>query len=436
MTTHVQAPTQAQALALHGGAPIRSAPWPAYNSMGEEEKRAVMEVMDSKVLSQFLGAWTPDFYGGPRVRALEDAWTEYFGCRHAVSMNSATSGLYAAIGAAGIGPGDEVIVTPYTMSASAVAALVYGAIPVFADIDPDTFCISPDSIRKLLSPRTRAIVAVDIFGHPAAMDEIMAIAREHKLVVIEDAAQAPGASLNGRYAGTLGHMGVFSLNYHKTIQSGEGGVVVTDDPDLADRLQLIRNHAEAVVEAKGTANLVNMVGFNYRMTEIEAAIAREQLRKLKGLLDARIDAAATLDSLLAGMPGITCPRIASGVRHGYYVYAMRYDAQKAGMSREDFIAAIRAEGIPINPGYVRPLYLQPMYQQRIAFGKDGYPFTHPANAGCRQEYARGTCPVTERMHYQELIFGDLCHANVSRDDLEDVARAFDKVLGAATAGRD
>jgi dTDP-4-amino-4,6-dideoxygalactose transaminase len=249
-------------LAINGGEPVRKTPFPGYVTIGKEEKLAVMEVLDSTVLSKYLGTWSPDFYGGPKVRQLERDWSEYFGIKHAVSVNSATSGLYAAVGAAGVGPGDEVIVSPYTMTASATAALVYGAIPVFADIDPQIFCLSPESVEKCITPSTKAIIVVDIFGHPADMDEIMEIARDHDLIVIEDAAQAPGAKYKGRFAGTLADMGVYSLNYHKTIHCGEGGIVVTNNDDLTERLQLIRNHAEVVVKNKGVKNLVNMVGFN------------------------------------------------------------------------------------------------------------------------------------------------------------------------------
>jgi len=414
-------------LAINGGRPVRDTPFPDYVTIGEEEKRAVIEVLDGKVLSQFLGTWSPDFYGGRRVQALERAWESYFGVKHAVSVNSATSGLYAAVGAAGVGPGDEVIVSPYTMSASATAALVYGAIPVFADIDQDTFCLSPQSIRSLITPYTKAIIVVDIFGHPAAMNEIMDIAKEHNIVVIEDAAQAPGAKYHGRYAGTLAHMGVFSLNYHKTIHCGEGGIVVTDDADLAERLQLIRNHGEAVVKGKGVNNIVNMVGFNYRMTEIEAAIASEQLKKLENLVQKRNDAADFLGEKLLKFPGITPPKVMPSIKHGYYVYPIRYDSEKIGIPRDVFVAAVNAEGIPFAAGYVEPLYLQPMYQKRIAFGYDGFPFTYSGYKG-KVSYERGICPVTERMHYHELIYTNVCHANTTESDLEDVITAIDKVL--------
>jgi dTDP-4-amino-4,6-dideoxygalactose transaminase len=207
------------------------------------------------VLSGFLGTWSPAFYGGTKVQELERNWEAYFGVKHAVTVNSATSGLYAAVGAARVGPGDEVIVSPYTMTASASAAIVYGAIPVFADIDEETFCITPKTIRERLSPYTKAIIVVDLLGHPAEMDEIIEIARERNLVVIEDAAQAPGGTYHDRYTGTLAHIGVFSLNYHKTIHTGEGGVVVTNDSDLAERVALIRNHGEVVVKDKGVDDI-------------------------------------------------------------------------------------------------------------------------------------------------------------------------------------
>lgn len=414
-------------LAINGGTPLRITPFPRYNTIGEEEKRAVMDVLDDGVLSQFLGTWHPDFYGGARVQKLEKEWAAYFGTKHAVTVNSATSGLYAAAGAAGVGPGDEVIVSPYTMTASATAALVYGAIPVFADIDPDIFCLSPQSIKERITPYTKAIIVVDIFGHPADMDEIMAIADEHNLVVIEDNAQGPGAVYKGKYAGALAHMGVFSLNYHKTIHTGEGGVIVTDDDDLAERLQLIRNHAEVVVRGKGVKNLVNMVGFNYRMTEIEAAIGSEQLKKLKRLVEARQANAAYLTERLDKLPGLTTPIVRTGATHGYYVYAMRYDAKITGIPRARFVEALKAEGISVNVGYLLPIYLEPLYQKRIAFGKDGFPFTYQGYKG-NVSYDKGICPLTEQMYFNDLLCGDFCHANMSRADLDDILAIFYKVF--------
>lgn len=404
-------------LAVKGGKPVRERPFPACNTIGAEEKKAVNEVLDSGVLSKFLGTWSPDFYGGPCVQQFEREWAAYFGVKYAVSVNSATSGLYAAVGACDVGPGDEVIVSPYTMTASATGPLVYGATPVFADILPDTFCLDPESVRQLITPKTRAIIVVDLFGHPAEMDEIMAIAKAHRLTVIEDAAQAPGASYKGHPAGTLADMGVFSLNYHKTIHTGEGGMIVTNNADLAERLQLIRNHGEVVIKKKGVPHLSNLIGFNYRLPEIEAAIGNEQLKKLERLTAPRIELADYLTERLRSLPGIVPPAVRPYAKHVYYLYVLRYDAGTVGIPRATFAEALRAEGIPAMEGYVEPIYLQPIYQARQKSGT--------------VSYAPGICPVTERMHYREVLYLPVCRIGVTRDDLADVVAAFQKVMGGA-----
>jgi dTDP-4-amino-4,6-dideoxygalactose transaminase len=260
--------------ALLGGSAVRTRPFRPQQSFGPEERAAVLEVMDSGVLSQFLGEAGPDFHGGPQVRRTEAAYAEHFRARFAVTTNSATTALHVAVAACGLGPGDEVIVSPFTMSASATAILMQNAIPVFADIDPETFCLDPAGVRARITPQTRAIMAVDIFGQPAHWDPLRALAQEHGLRLIEDAAQAAHATAHGRFAGTLGDAGVLSLNYHKIIHSGEGGVLLTDDPEVAQRAQMVRNHGEVVAEQCGLPDIANTFGSNYRMTEIEASIAR------------------------------------------------------------------------------------------------------------------------------------------------------------------
>ena len=383
------------------------------------------EVLDSGVLSGFVGLWGEHFRGGPRVRRLEQAWTERFGARHAIAMNSATSALYAAAAAAGVGPGDEVIVSPYTMSASATCALVHGATPVFADIDAGTFCLDPESVRARITPRTKAIVAVDIFGLAAGMDEIMAIAAEHGLTVIEDAAQAPGGLYRGREAGTLAHIGVYSLNVHKTIQCGEGGVAVTDDDRLAERLALARNHGESVVDAMGS-DAADVLGFNYRMGELEAAIAEQQLARLEELTAPRIAHADRLTDRLADLEGIRPPLVPEGSRHVYYLYALRLDEAALGVSRAAFAEALRAEGVAVGEGYAIPLYREALYQRRAApaLRRDDAP-----------SYADGTCPTCERMHEHEVLVHSLIHAGLSEADVEDVANAIVKVHARDRHGR-
>jgi dTDP-4-amino-4,6-dideoxygalactose transaminase len=361
------------------------------------------------------------------VQKFEQEWAKYFGVKYAVSVNSATSALIAAVGAAGIEPGDEVIVSPYTMTASASCVLVYNAIPVFADIDSEIFCITAETIRQRITPQTKAIIVVDILGHPAEMDGIMELAREHNLTVIEDAAQAPGSLYHGRWAGTLAHIGVFSLNYHKTIHTGEGGMIVTNDENLAERMQLIRNHAEVVVKDKGVQNIVNLLGFNFRMTEIEAAIGSEQLKKLDALVARRVEAADYLTARLEGLAGITRPVVRSEVRHGYYLYALRYSEEELGIPRAEFVRALKAEGIPMAEGYVEPIYLQPLYQQRIVYGSQGCPFTCHYTGSV--SYEKGICPVTERLYYREMMLGNFCYAGIGETDLDDIVDGLTKVVG-------
>lgn len=414
-------------LALLGGTPALKGPFKLYRSVGPEEAARVGEVIASGVLSRFLGCWDEDFYGGPQVRQFEARWAEHFGVRHAVSMNSATSGLIAAIGAVGIEPGDEVIVSPYTMSASATSILVFNGVPVFADVDPRTFNLDPVDVARRVTSRTRAIMVPNIFGHPADLDPLMELAQRYGLSVIEDNAQAPTAMYKGRYAGTIGHIGVFSLNYHKHIQTGEGGVCVTNNDHLAERLQLIRNHAESVVEDKGVTDLTNMIGFNFRLGEMEAAVGIEQLHKIDRLVGNRIALAERLTGMLSGIDGLTLPAVKPDCTHVYYIYPILFDSTKAGIRRDRFIEALRAEGVPaLGAGYVRPLYLLPMYQKRIAYGSKGCPFTCACSTAS-VDYSRGACPVCEDMHFNRLISFEICVHDFSDQDVAGIGRAFEKV---------
>lgn len=422
-------------LALNGGRPVRKRKFPAYRVVGGQEKRAVNRVIDSGVLSKYLGVWHPDFYGGEEVRAFEREWAAYFGAKHAIAVNSCTSALQCAVGAAGIGPGDEVIVSPFTMVASVTAPLWYGAIPIFADIEEEYFCLDPRSVEQRITERTKAIIVVDLFGQPYDRDAINGIAQKHNLTVIEDCAQAPGATYQGRWAGTLGHMGVYSLNYHKHIHTGEGGMIVTNDDQRAEKLQLIRNHAEAVVEEKGVSDLVNMVGGNFRLTELQAAIGRIQLTKLKKLLQLRVKNCEYLAERLT-IPGIRSPGVRKDCTHVYYVQPLLYDEEKIGVSRDRFVEAVRAElpatelreqeGAQISGGYVKPAYLLPLFQKKTAIGDKGFPFIQESYRG-EVSYAKGLCPVAERMYEKELIIHEFMRPPAKLRDLNDVITAFQKV---------
>ena len=419
-------------LAINGGSPIRTKLFPAYNNIGEEEKLAVKQVLDSGNLSQFLGAWHKDFYGGPLVQKFEKDWSEFFEVKYSISVNSNTSGLFASIAALGISAGDEVIVSPYSMSASALAPVIYGAVPVFADIDFDNFGLNPESIEKCITPRTKAILVVHIFGNPAKMDEIMAIANKYNLYVIEDCAQAPMATYKNKYVGTIGHIGIFSFNYHKHIHTGEGGMIVTNDSNIAERCYLVRNHGENIVEPKGVENIFNTHGFNFRMTEIDAAIGIEQLKKLPKLIDERIIKANFLNDNLGKLNGLTMPFSEVDSKHVYYVHAIKFNQEILGVHRNKFVNAIKAE-LPsavlredtpiIASGYVRPLYLLPLFQQKA---------THCSFNCSKYEgevnYNLGTCPITEEMHFNQLFTNEYMRPGMSKDDMNDVIEAFNKVI--------
>lgn len=412
-------------LALFGGHRAIQQPFRKYNPLGPEEVEAAKAVIESGVLSQFIGAWHEDFLGGPKVREFERAAAEYFGVKHAVTVNSWTSGLVAAIGAIGIEPGDEVIVTPWTMSATATAILHWNAIPVFADIDPDTYNLSPASIERCISPYTRAIVVADIFGQSADMDEIMALAARYGLKVVSDTAQAPGALYKGRYAGTCAHVGGYSLNYHKHIHTGEGGILVTDDDGIAERLQLIRNHAEVVVGDKGVTNIANMVGYNFRLGEIECAIGMEQLRKLSGLVASRQRLAEELTAGLQGLPGLRTPVVGADRTHVYYVYPMQLDTALLGVSRERICDALNAEGVGVSRRY-QNIHLLPLYQRRIAFGSRGFPWSSDI---CQRQvsYDKGICPVAERLNDESYMGFGMCVHDLDLDNVAVIVGAFRKV---------
>lgn len=411
-------------LALLGGTPIIQVPLAPFKSIGEDEVSAAAEVVRGEVLSAYIGAPGEGFMGGHHVKAFEAKAAEYFGVRHALVVNSWTSGLIAAVGAIGIEPGDEIVTTPWTMSATAMAILHWNAIPLFADIDPDTFNIDPASVEALIGPRTKAIMAVDIFGQSADMAALRAIADRHGLALLSDTAQAPGSRHGDRLTGTFADIGGYSLNYHKHIHSGEGGILVTDDDRLARRLAMIRNHAESVIKSNDPAELANMIGYNFRMGEIEAAIASVQLDKLAGRIESRQRAAAQLDEGLRALPGLKTPFVAPEGTHVYYVYGLTIDVDQLGVTRARLLDALKAEGIPsLMTGY-QALHLLPIFVNRIAYGTGGFPFTL---AERELRYGPGTCPVVEDLHGRRFIGINLCMNDFSPNDIDQVIAAFHKV---------
>lgn len=418
-------------LALLGGEPVRRDPYPIHTTnLNQLEEEEVIKVLRGGHLSGFSARPGERFLGGPMVQELERRFESYLGVAHAVTFNSATSALHGAIAAAKIGPGDEVIVPPTTMSATASAVLMQNAIPVFADIEDETFGLDPGAVEKSITPRTKAILTVNLFGHPSRLDELEVLAKRNDLLLIEDNAQALGAKVNGRTTGTVGIMGVQSLNYHKTIQTGEGGLVITNDGRMARHLQLMRNHGEVVIrhmEDTGDEDLVNMLGWNYRLGEVPAAIGIHQVGKIKELTAIRVDLAGKLTRALAKFEFLVPPAVRKGCSHVYYLYPMRFLTDKIGISRATFVNAMRAEGISISEGYVTPIYLEPMYQKRIVYGRQNCPFNCHLWLG-NVSYSPGICPVAERLYHEEFVLTDICKFPNSDREVDEFAAAVRKVV--------
>ena len=408
-------------LALFGGPKTRPEPFPPHPIIGEEEKQAVMSVLESGHLSTFIAAPGQFFLGGDRIREFEREFAALHDVKYAVAFNSGTSALHAAVVAVGVQPGEEVIVPPYTFTSTATCALMHNAIPVFADIQDDIYCLDPEAVERTVTPLTKAMIPVHLFGHPADMDPLMAVARKHNLKVIEDCAQAPAARYKGRMTGTMGDCAIFSFTESKTITSGEGGMLITNDPDIAEGAQMVRNHGEVFLENQTERTYTStMLGWGYRMTEIAAALGNAQLKRLGDLNSQRIALAEYLTDQLREIPGITPPVVYPDCQHVYYVYPFRYDEAVTGLPRSQFASAMAAEGIGLGVGYVRPLYLNPIYHEN----RPGAFQFYQGNAS----YDQGICPVTERMHYQELLFLGIARPPATFRDMDDVISAITKVL--------
>ena len=414
-------------LAILGGKKIRKKPFVNHAIIGDEERKRVDDVLNKGVLSGFIANAGECFLGGEQVKEFESLVKDYFQISNAVSVNSATAALHIAVGACGIGPGDEVIVTPYSMCASATCVIMQNAIPVFVDIEEDTFCINPEKMNEAITPRTKAIIIVHLFGRPANMDEITRIARENNLYLIEDCAQSPGASYKGKLVGTMSDIGIFSLNQNKTITSGEGGFAITNNENLALRMQLVRNHGEVIVEDKEVEDIENIVGFNYRLNELEAAISIGQFRRLDSLNDCRIELAEYLTEKMSQFQGLILPKKEDYEKHVYFLYPIRFREEIVGISRHQFVKALNAEGIPFAEGYVRPIYHEPLYQKKIAYGRDGCPFTCKFYNG-ETDYHKGMCSVTEVMHKKELMLTPVCKYPHTKNDIDEVVSVFEKIF--------
>jgi dTDP-4-amino-4,6-dideoxygalactose transaminase len=412
---------------------------PRYNTIGNEEIQAVSKVLKTGKLSGFLGFQSKEFYGGEKIQLLEKLWCKKFNTKYSITMNSATSCLYSSIGAIGVNPGDEIIVTPTTMTATASGIVLYGCIPIFADICPKTFCINPRDVEEKITSKTKAIIATNIYGFSAEWIELRKIAKKYKIFLIEDAAQSYGVMYDKKKSGTLGDIGIYSLNRHKHIHTGEGGVCVTNNRKLADRLRLIRNHAEAVIKNKKNKNLKNLIGFNYRMTEIEATIAIEQLKKLNNLIYRRKKQSNKIVKLFKRFDfiefsysnnaicdsKICCKKnFKKNNDHSYYYIPFKYIKKKDELTRNQFVESLKKEGVPVEIGGYYPLYFQPMYQSKVGFGDKNYPFV----LNSKISYKKGLCPESEKAYLKDMFYFGIQNYDLENFNFKKIEIAINKII--------
>jgi perosamine synthetase len=392
----------AKALAIHGGTPVRERLLPyGRQSVEDSDINAVLDVLRSEWLTT-----------GPKVDEFEAAFADRVGAKHAVSFTSGTAALHAAAFAADLKPGDEAITTPMTFAATANCVLYQGATPVFADISRDTLNIDPEQVRCHITPRTRAILAVDYAGHPADLDSILEIAGEHGLIVTEDACHALGAEYGRRRVGSIADMTVFSFHPVKHITTGEGGMVTTENAEFAATLRRFRNHgisSDARQRQSAGQWHYEMVslGFNYRLPDIACALGLEQLKRLDGNLARRREIAEQYTAAFRELPGLIPPSVRADTNPAWHLYPIRLALEKLTADRAEIFRALRAENIGVNVHYI-PVHNHPYYRDR--FGD-----------------RRGQFPVAEDA-YERLISLPMFHA-MADQDVRDVIGAVEKVLG-------
>lgn len=414
-------------LALFGGSPVITKKFADYKAIDNDDVKAATNVLKSGKLSQFVGANGQYFLGGPCVKKLESSWSKYFGTEFAVSCNSWTSGLWLAIGALEIEPGSEVIVSSWTMAATATTILHWNLVPVFADIDATSFNLDPVDVERRVTSRTRAIVCPDIFGQSADIENLKVLCKKYNLRLISDSAQSPGATRNGYMAGTASDIGGFSLNYHKHIHSGEGGVAVTNSPEIAYRMQLLRNHGEVVLG--GTPNpksFFGILGMNLRMGEIEAAIAENQLQKLRMAIQTRRMAAIKFSKLICNLPGLEVPITQSGNDHVYYVFGMKVNVELTGVSNDMIVNALKAEGVPaIQSGY-QNIHKLPLFSEQLTYKNNPLPYSLLSRKR-RKELSMTYLNVSEKLHETEFFAINWCAKKFTNPEVNLLAIAFEKV---------
>ena len=421
-------------LAIFGGTPQRTKPFPSWPVFDENEEQALLEILRSGNWWRYSHGEAVEALAGGRsgapvqsrssVAEFQGAFARFQGARYGIACANGTAALEVALKGLGVGPGDEVIVPPYTFIATASAVLMVNAIPIFADIEYDTFNIAPQRVEEAVTPRTKAIIPVHFAGQAADMDSLLNIAKRCNLLVVEDAAHAHGATWDGKGLGSIGHAGTFSFQASKNMTAGEGGLITTNDRDLAE---VCESYIWGGRKIGRPWYEHHRLSWNYRMTEFQGAILLQQLKRLQAQNRKRRDNARYLDERLSKLPGIyplRVPEYVSG--HSHHLYIFRFRAEEFGVSRQDFIAALEAEGICCLAGYAHPLYKNPMFLRQ-----DFYPRGCPLSCAHYDrtiDYAafEALCPNAERA-CQEAVWLEHRQLLAEREDMDDIVQAIEKI---------
>jgi len=387
-------------LAILGGKPVREKPFPSWPIFDEREEKILIEVLRS-------GKWGR--VNGKKNEEFEEKFAKYHSAKFGITCTNGTAALEIALRAMDIGPGDEVIVPAYTFIATASAVLMVGAKPVFVDIDPETYNIDTKKIESAITPKTKAIIPVHLAGCPANMDDILNIAKKYNLRVLEDAAQAHGAEWRGKKVGALGDMGIFSFQSSKNMNAGEGGIILTNDEELAEKAWSYMNVGRS---KKGEWYMHYYLSGNYRLTEFQAGILLAQLERLEDLMRIREENAKYLTEKLREVEGVEPLKIDDRVtRHAYHLYIFRYNPKYfKGLSKMDFVKAMNAEGIPLKPGYTVPLYKLPAIKNSI-----------------KGAYENVYLPVTEKACQEEGVWFSQNVLLGTKEDMDDIVKAIRKI---------
>lgn len=390
-------------LAIDGGTPIRSRILPyGHQWVDDKDIAAVIQVLRSDWLTT-----------GPNISAFEEAFAAQVSAKYAVAVSSGTAALHAAMFAAGIGPGDEVLVPSMTFAASANCVVYQGGTPVFIDVDPETLLLDPAQAEAKITSCTKAVMAVDYAGQPCDYDSLWTIADLHGLALVDDACHAIGGSYKGRPVGSFADLNIFSFHPLKNLTTGEGGMITTGNAALAQRMRIFRNHGVSTdhrQRAQQGAFYYEMIelGYNYRLTDFQCALGLSQLPKLPEFVRRRQAIAAHYNAAFADMPAVKPLAVRPDVSHAYHLYVVQFDLDQLAASREKIFMALRAEGIGVNVHYI-PVHLHPFYRQRFGTGP-------------------GLCPVAEAA-YEQIISLPI-FPRMMENDVEDVIAAMGKVLGA------